>query len=170
MNRDTTTRSPGGQRKGPDKAALKAYLAQGLTQEEIAHRWASEGNELVTRNAIGMAMRSFGLTATNAKPRYKELIPWRVAHDHRMAYDLRMLRAEARRQRAPRKKEFDVSDFDGQRLISWKKQLSDSNAVVGYNRNLGFVWCVRDDRDDPQDLIRRPGHPHDPYEEPSIRR
>ncbi len=165
----STTRHPGGQRRGPDKAALKSYLAQGLTQEEIAQVWASEGNELVTRNAIGMAMRSFGLTATNAKPRYKDLIPWRVAHEHRMAYDLRMLRAESRRRRAQRKKEFDVSDFDGQRLISWKKQLADNNAVVGYNRNLGFVWLLRDEADG-KDLIRRPGHPHDPYEDPKILR
>ena len=165
MNRESTTRHPGGQRRGPDKAALKAYLAQGLTQEEIAQAWASEGNELVTRNAIGMAMRSFGLTATNAKPRYKDLIPWRVAHEHRMAYDLRMLRAESRRRQAPRKKEFDVSDFDAQRLISWKKQLAEKEAVVGYNRHLGFMWTTRDERDDPKDLIRRPGHPHDPYDD-----
>ena len=165
MNREATTRHPGGQRRGPDKAALKAYLAQGLTQEEIAHAWASEGHELVTRNAIGMAMRSFGLTATNAKPRYRDLIPWRVAHEHRMAYDLRMLRAESRRRKAPRKREFDVSDFDAQRLISWKRQLVEMNAVVGYNRSLGFVWMTRDENDEPKDLIRRPGHPHDPYDD-----
>ena len=159
---NTTNTAPAHRpRLSPDKEQLKKYLAKGLSQQEIADAWAKESGNRVTRNAISMAMTNFKLKPAHPRPRYDNLIPWRVKVEHSKAYDARMLRAAARI--GAKKKSERMTDPEYSRYVSWLASLKDQNAVVGYTPSLGFVWLPREETDDPADLIRRPGLPGDVY-------
>ena len=148
-------RAPGAPRLTPSKEQLKQYLAQGLTQKQIAEKWEEDSGQRVTRNAITMAMAREGLTPNNPVPRYTDLLPWKVKMEHLRHYHARMLRAESRIRRLKTEKA-KKADPDYRRLQSWKQDLADSNAVVMYDPETpdGFYWTYRQDGDD--DIIRRP--------------
>ncbi|MFG2923869.1 hypothetical protein ACGFYA_20465 [Streptomyces sp. NPDC048305] len=79
-----------------------------------------------------------------------ELIPWFVKEEHRWAYPLAMLRAEARRRAGT------VTDADRARLTPWLEMLKENNAVVHYDPDTeeGFHFIPRQPEDD--DIIHRP--------------
>jgi hypothetical protein len=161
LNPSTTTAPAHRPRLSPDKEQLKRFINRGLNQQQIADTWAERTGNRVTRSAISMAMKSAGLKPANPRARYIDVLPWRVKVEHSKAYDARMLRAAARIE--AKKKKDRLSDPEYRRFVSWKQQLKDENAVVGYTKELGFVWLERLDTDDPDDLIRRPGLPGDVY-------
>lgn len=80
-----------------------------------------------------------------------DLIPWFVKEEHRWAYPLAMLRAEARR-RAGR----ELTERDRTRLANWLKTMEESGAVVHYDPDTkeGFFYILRQEGDD--DLIHQP--------------
>ncbi|AFO10894.1 immunity repressor [Streptomyces phage phiELB20] len=80
-----------------------------------------------------------------------DLIPWFVKEEHRWAYPLAMLRAEARRRAGK-----ELTETDTSRLASWLDMLKDENAVVHYDPETdeGFFYIPRQPEDD--DIIHRP--------------
>ncbi|MER8116261.1 hypothetical protein [Streptomyces sp. NPDC094031] len=80
-----------------------------------------------------------------------DLIPWKVAPEHTLAYPLVMLRAEARKRAGE-----ELVGRAGSKLESWKKMLEETGQVVYYDRDTedGFFYVPREDSD--ADLIRRP--------------
>lgn len=85
--------------------------------------------------------------------RSPELIPWQVNREHRWAYPLMMLRAEARRRRGE-----ELRESDKTRLISWRARLVEGDLVVHYDPDTpeGFFLVPRRPGVD-HDLIRDPG-------------
>ncbi|MFJ7202083.1 hypothetical protein ACIQWR_00900 [Streptomyces sp. NPDC098789] len=98
--------------------------------------------------------------------RDNDLIPWQVEEKHRWAYDLVMLRFEARRRAVangdPNLKA--LAEADATRLESWKKSLDKESAVVYYDPTTedGFFLVPREEED--ADIVRkiRPGDPAKP--------
>ncbi|MFF3017127.1 hypothetical protein [Streptomyces sp. NPDC057939] len=111
----------------------------------------------VYRNRAGMPLRI---------ARDNELIPWQVEQQHRWSYDLVMLRFEARRRavQGGDKNIKPLSDYDAKRLTSWKRDLTEANAVVYYDPTTedGFFLVPREESD--TDIVRaiRPGDPARP--------
>lgn len=129
----------------PDRLELKRLLDKGLTQREIAEMYG------VSRSAIGMAKMTYGLEAGKKRERYMDMIPWKVRPEHRMHWDARMLRLEARRRAGQ-----DLTDGQLRWLQGWRDDLEAANAVVMYNprSEAGFHWVTKRDTDD--DILRRP--------------
>ena len=137
--------------RAPNKTQLKNYLAKGLTQQQIVQAWEQESNIRVSRSAIAMAISRYGLASAKPRPSYREMIPWRVRWEHRMHWDVRMLRLEARRRRGEA-----LADKEKRDLTVWRSRLDEANAVVIYEPDTdeGFFWVQRTPEDD--DVIRRP--------------
>lgn len=127
--------------KVPGEAQLRKYLDRGLTQAQIVEAWREDSSEVVSRSAIGMAIKRYGLQSAHPRPRYEDTLPWRVREEHLMHYDARMLRLEARRRRGQALKPEDLS-----RLDYWRKELDRLDAVVYYDENSpeGFLWIPRE--------------------------
>jgi len=120
----------------PDKTELRRMIEHGLTDQEIADLVFEQSGQKVTRSAVTMAAARYGLNAR--RPRYDELLPWRVKTKHLRSWDARMLRAEARRRRGGA-----LSEVDEKKLDSWLAHLNEENATVLYDADLGFVWAER---------------------------
>jgi hypothetical protein len=134
----------------PDNSELIAMVNRGMTQQEIAdHVFKATGNR-VTRAAVSAALARAGVP--RARPRYDELLPWRVRVEHDSHYAPRMLRAEARRRAG-----VELPAKELRRLEAWKETLLESKAVVHYDPEApgGFFYVpVRKGVD--TDLIRVP--------------
>ena len=136
--------------RGPGPKELEKYLEKGMTQQQIADAWEEATNVRVSRSTIGMAIARYGLESPHPRPRYENMLPWRVVAEHRMAYDARMLRAEGRRREGK-----SLTTKEKRLLTAWREQLDDSNAVIVYDPDTaeGFFWVPREEDDD--DIIRR---------------
>lgn len=141
----------------PDKTTLRRWLREGLTQQQIADRWADETGENCSRAAVGMAIARYGLKSANSIERYDDLIPWRVKSVHSMNRHVRHLRWLSRRRRG-----LGLSDEESRRLDAWLQKLETSNAVVHYDPDTpqGF-WLVHREPSDGDDPIRRPEEEHE---------
>ena len=135
----------------PNKTEMKHYLSRGMTQQQIADAWGEKTGTRPSRSAIGMALVRYGLKASKPRPRYEELLPWRVRAEHKMHYDARMLRLEGR-VRAGKPVSQDLLDD----LVAWKQRLAELDAVVHYEPDTeeGFWFVKREPQDD--DIIRKP--------------
>jgi len=120
----------------PDKTELRRMIEHGLTDQEIADLVFERSGQKVTRQAVTMATARYGLK--ERRPRYDELLPWRVKTEHLKSWDARMLRAAARRRRGGA-----LSEADEKKLDSWLTHLNEENATVLYDVDLGFVWAER---------------------------
>ena len=80
-----------------------------------------------------------------------DLIPWFVQEQHRWAYAVAMLRAEARARSG-----MGNSENTDERLANWKRTLQVENAVVHYDPDTedGFYYVPRLPSD--TDIIRQP--------------
>lgn len=134
----------------PDKNEMEKYVAAGLTQKQIAEDWSKRTNETVSRTAIAMAIQRYGLTSKRSRPRYEDMLPWRVSEEHQDHRDARLLRLEGRRRRGE-----PISKENLTWLANWKRALLDMDAVVTYDPQTeeGFFWTNRREGDD--DIIRR---------------
>jgi hypothetical protein len=135
-----------------------------IVNEQEVIRWYEEGRtyqwmveEYERRYALRVVPSTFGNFRRRRGlerriTRNDDLIPWHVKHEHRWAYPLQMLRAEARR-RAGR----GVRDDDMSRLEPWLDKLRQSGAVVHYEPETeqGFFYVPRRPGVDV-DLIREP--------------
>lgn len=135
----------------PSEDKMKSYLERGLTHEEIVDVWESESGTRVSRPAISMAISRYELESAHDRPRYEDVLPWRVSSDHLTHYDARMLRLEGRRRSGG-----DLNDDELGRLTRWMQRLDKAGAVIHYDPDTeqGFWWVQREDTDD--DIIRRP--------------
>lgn len=127
-------------------------LRQGLTHAEIAERLTQETGEQITRVAVSVALHRAG--DTDEKPRYDDLIPWRVKMPHMRQYPVLMLRAFARRRAG-----HELPEDLNRKLNLWLGRLEDEQIVVAYSEEDGFTYVPRKASDKGPDgtfLIRRP--------------
>ncbi|MEW1694472.1 hypothetical protein [Streptomyces sp. NPDC091278] len=81
------------------------------------------------------------------------LIPWKIAKKHMLAYPLVMLRIEARLRAGE-----ELVGRASSKLANWKKMLKETDQVVYYDRDTedGFFYVPREESDAEDALIRRP--------------
>lgn len=135
----------------PDDAELIQMVKRGMTQQEIADEAFKRTGVRVTRAAVSAALLRAG--QPTQRPRYPELLPWRVKAKHDGHYALKMLRVEGRvRDGKP------VTDRELKRLEAWKETLRANKAVVHYDPDTdeGFYYVHARPGVD-KDLIRVPG-------------
>jgi hypothetical protein len=146
--------------KVPSKVVLEQWSAEGLTQQQMADRIREDTGVPVSRAAISLAMTRYGMEPRN--DRHDELIPWRVKTEHLLAWEVRLLRREARRRKGKPLKPRDESALDG-----WLASMHEQKAVVAYYPDSphGF-YCVPAEPEDYEGLapgehplIRRPKKP-----------
>lgn len=142
----------------PDPTQLRLYLERGMTQAQIVDAWEKDSGVRVSRTAIAMAIKRYDLQSAHKRPRYEDVIPWRVKEEHRMEHDIRMLRLEARRRYSAMGGDQaegvrPLDDRELRWLTAWMDDLHEQNAVVAYNPNSrrGFWWVPK--RDD-EHLVR----------------
>ena len=135
----------------PSKEVLQRYADAGMTQAQMVTEWETSSNIRVSRSAIGMALARYGVVGQRRRrPRYENTVPWTVRTEHQKAYDLWMLRLEARRRLG---ESIDAGQLA--RLNSWRKDLQEQDAVIVYDPDTerGFFWVPR--REDDDDIVRR---------------
>jgi hypothetical protein len=130
------------QKYTPDKPTFEQWLAEGLTHQQMADRVFELTGHRVTRAAITVALSGYGLTSP--KPRYKELIPWRVATEHSKSYPVRMLRYLGRRNMG-----LPLTDKESALLDAWLRELQSQNLIVAYDSDddQGFHYIEEQFRD-----------------------
>lgn len=128
------------------------YLARGLTQQQIVEAWLNDSGVQVSRSAIAMAIDRYGLQPTHPRPRYEDMLPWRVRSEHKDRRDAYMLRLEGRRRSGG-----DLTSEEVRELNHWKLKLLEAGAIIAYapETDEGFWWVQREKGDDPAELIRR---------------
>ncbi|MCP3755748.1 hypothetical protein ACFRJ1_16950 [Streptomyces sp. NPDC056773] len=148
--------------KNHDEA--KRWLAEGKSYAWMVQKYQEKYETETTPSYWAVYKNRAGLPLRIARD--NDLIPWKVEQPHRWAYDLVMLRFEARR-RAVEQGDTNLkplSDYDETRLSSWKRGLAEANAVVYYDPTTedGFFLVPREESD--TDIVRaiRPGDPAKP--------
>src|SRR5262245_35007129 len=105
----------------PSKEVLQRYADDGLTQVQMVDEWEKSSNIRVSRSAMGMALARYGVVGQRRRrARYEDMIPWTVKNEHQKAYDLWMLRLEARRRLGE-----SIDPGQLSRLDSWRLDLSE---------------------------------------------
>ena len=136
----------------PDPTQMRRYLAQGLSQREIAEQYEADTGIKVSRSAIGMAISRYGLKSSRPRDRYTDMIPWVLRPEHMHSAEARLLRFEGRRRRG-----LDLSDADLTWLNNWLAELDEDKKVVMYDeRTPQGWWYVERTEDDDDPVIRRP--------------
>lgn len=137
----------------PNKTALRAYLSQGLTQQQIVEAWKRDSGVTVSRSSIAMAIERYGLKSSHPRARYDDLLPWRVSLEHANAMEARLLRLESRRRAGQR-----ITHAEERWLDGWLAELKEADAVIHYDPDTeqGFFWIPRADAAPGSDLINRP--------------
>lgn len=134
-----------------DKATVQKYVDAGLTQTEMVERWFEDFGEKKSRTAFAMATSRYGIDPVRPRPRYDELLPWRVARQHLMAHEPRMLRLLARRRRG-----LTVSADESGMLAKWLRELQLVDAVVAYDGETAQGWFLVPRMESDEDFIRQP--------------
>ncbi len=135
-----------------DAATLRSYVSTGMTLEEMSQAWLAQTGQRRSRAAFGLAMSRHGIENPRAHARYVEQIPWRVAEEHQMGYDARMLRLLGKRQMG-----VELGAGDARRLDAWLKALDEDGAVVHYDRQtVQGWWHVERVPADGDGYIRKP--------------
>lgn len=135
-----------------DIERVRALQRQGLTHAEIAERLTEETGEKITRVAVSVALHRAG--DTDPKPRYDDLIPWRVKMQHMRQYPVLMLRAFGRRRAGQ-----PLTDELNRKLNLWLARLENEQVVVAYSEDEGFHYVPREGTDTGPEgyaLIRKP--------------
>ena len=137
-------------RKVPDKTTLARWKRQGLSQQEMADKVFEETGEHISRATIAGAMVRYGLS--EEKPRYNDVLPWRVRMEHISAYPARMLRLLGKRNNG-----VELNPQEERKLNSWIRKMQAENAVVAYDPDSaqGFFYVERDEHDDPDGFVRK---------------
>lgn len=138
-----------GARKIVDEQELVRWFEEGRTYAWMQQQYKEKYGLDVVSSFFGNFRRRRGLP--RRINRDDELIPWFVKREHRSAYPLLMLRAEARRRAG-----FEMRAADQRQVPKWLAMLEENNAVVHYDPDTeeGFFYVPREPQDD--DIIRRP--------------
>lgn len=136
----------------PNKTQMRRYLKKNLTQQQIADAWEEDSGIRVSRAAIAMAISRYDLQSSNARPRYEDMLPWKIKTEHQNDHNARMLRLEGRRRRGQK-----LTEQEHRWLTAYLRTIKDRGVVVTYVPELeeGFVWVERNEWDDPADFIRK---------------
>ena len=134
-----------------DRSTVQKYVEAGLTQAEMVERWLQDFGEKKSRTAFAMAISRYGITPVRSRPRYDELLPWRVKMDHLMEHEPRMLRLLARRRRG-----LDISDDESGMLEKWIREMHQTDAVVAYEAETAQGWFLVPRLPTDEDFIRNP--------------
>jgi hypothetical protein len=110
----------------------------GLTLSQIADTVYEQTGEQLSPQAV-----SYHLTRAGAgveRPRYEDLVPWRVAMRHQKHWLLRMLRLEGRRRDGQ-----ELADADLDRVKTFLEEMAADDCVVIYNQDWpeGFFTMPR---------------------------
>ncbi|APC43272.1 hypothetical protein Joe_32 [Streptomyces phage Joe] len=140
-----------GARKIVDEGEVIRWFEEGRTYAWMIEEYRRKYNIETVPSMWGNFRRRRGLQRRIT--RNDELIPWAVKPEHRWLYPIGMLRVEARRRE---KGEEALSELEATRLASWKKMLTEENAVVHYDPETeeGFFYIPRQEGDD--DLVHKP--------------
>ncbi|USH45866.1 immunity repressor [Streptomyces phage VieEnRose] len=138
-----------GARKIQNEQEVIRWFEEGRTYQWMTDEYKRKYNIDVQLSMWGNFRRRRGLDRRIVRD--DELIPWHVKREHRWAYPLAMLRAEARRREGK-----ELSEDDKARLASWSAMIEEENAVVHYDPETedGFFYVPREPGD--TDIIRRP--------------
>jgi hypothetical protein len=132
-----------------DEREVIRWFEEGKTYKEMQAIYLEKYNIETVPSMWGNFRRRRGLQRRLA--RNDDLIPWHVRSEHRWAYPVAMLRAEARRRAG-----FELNDETQGRLNSWLRTLEEDGLVVHYDPDTqdGFFYVPREEHD--TDIIRRP--------------
>lgn len=137
--------------KVPDKATLRRWRDEGLTQQEMVERLYQETGEVVSRSGIANAMARLGLAGEGQ--RYEDEVPWAINPTHATSTPLRMLRLLGRRRSGK-----TLNSREHETLDQWLYQLRTRDWIVGYDPDdlTGFHYINRKYKDHDDDVpIRR---------------
>lgn len=134
-----------------DEVEVIRWFEEGKTYQWMTEEYLRKYNVQVNPSMWAAWRKRKGLKRRWV--RNDELIPWAVNEEHRWSYPVQMLRLEGRLRAGE-----PLNESHQQRLESWKKQLSDANAVVHYDPDTedGFFFIPREAGD--EDIVRRPAH------------
>jgi len=153
----------------PDKETFQKWLEEDPrpTQQEMVKRIYEMTGEVVTRQAISMALRRYGFKPL--RNRWKELLPWRVREEHLHQYIPNQLRYESQRRagiQLPSEETERTLKFWLREMDCWEdpKTGARTGAVVHYEPDsIEGWWLVPREPQDyeglpkgVQPLIRRP--------------
>lgn len=136
-------------RKIVDEGEVIRWFEEGKTYQWMIDEYKRKYHIETVPSMWGNFRRRKGLERRIVRD--DDLIPWFVKEEHRWAYPLAMLRAEARRRAGKQ-----LTETDAGRLESWKEMLEEESAVVHYDPETeeGFFYIPRQPEDD--DIIHRP--------------
>lgn len=140
-----------GARKIQDEQELIRWFEDGWTYDQMVEEYRRKYGIETVPSMFGNFRRRRGLQRRIVRD--DNLIPWHIQEEHRWAYPVAMLRAEARR-RAGRK----LTASDAERLAAWKERLAAQDAVLHYDPDTEEGWFY---------VARRPGVDNDLIREPS---
>ena len=131
--------------KVPPRDILASMLVDGMTQKAIAAEWGRVTDTYVSRSAVAMAIKREGLTSAHPRPRYDDVISWRVRQEHRNDWNVRMLRLYGQKRRG---QELDAES--ARWLQGWlERDLRGGEYVVSYDPVRGFRVVPREPGDGP---------------------
>jgi hypothetical protein len=132
-----------------DEREVIRWFGEGRTYRWMCEEYLRKYNVETVPSLWGNFRRRRGLARRIARD--DDMIPWAVKEEHRWAYPLALLRAEARRRAG-----FDVRDVDLDRLEPWLRDLAQRGPVVHYEPDTaeGFFYVLA--RSTDTDLIRVP--------------
>ncbi|MFD7259307.1 hypothetical protein [Streptomyces sp. NPDC059874] len=138
-----------GKRKIQDESEVIRWFEEGRTYAWMIDEYKRKYGIETVPSMWGNFRRRRGLDRRIVRD--DDLIPWFVKEEHRWAYPLAMLRAEARRRAGK-----ELTEADTSRLTSWLEMLAENEAVVHYDEETeeGFFYVPRHEEDD--DIIHRP--------------
>jgi hypothetical protein len=122
---------------------VKRYMAEGLTQDQMAERFFNETGERRGRSSFAAVIHRHGLNNPRATPRYEEDLPWKGVKAEHFCYEQRMLRALGARRHG----HTNADAVPGGRLDAWLAEMDKENLVVMYEPELGFFKVPREDGD-----------------------
>lgn len=137
-----------GKRKIQDEQEVIRWFEEGRTYAWMTEQYREKYGIETVGSMWGNFRRRRGLDRRIVRD--DDLIPWAVKEEHRWAYPLAMLRAEARRRAG------QATEADEARLESWLDMLKEEDAVVHYDPDTeeGFHYVPRQSGD--EDLIHEP--------------
>jgi hypothetical protein len=149
---------PGRPATGPSEVELRQLLREGLTEQEIADKYA------MTRGAISYYKRKYNIPKTRTLGvGHKDVLPWTIYGRDHFDGTVRLIRIWSKLQKGePVARQSDA--LRAQEFVHW---LVEKDLVVDYRPGLresdpetyksNFVFTPRDpERDAPGDIIRRP--------------
>ncbi|MFG2147368.1 hypothetical protein ACGFRG_24755 [Streptomyces sp. NPDC048696] len=138
-----------GAKKIVDESEVLRWFEENRTYDWMIETYEKKYGIETTRGMWATFRRRRGLDRRNVRD--DELIPWKVNEEHRYAYPVLMLRAEARRKAGK-----ELTPEDTKRLASWKADLKAEDVVVHYDPEHPDGWFYVPRTEGDAELIHPP--------------